>query len=144
MKKILGLTSAALLGVVALTGCSCGSKGTYTFDHVEYVVDGEVKESDCSDPKDENELAACLFVSMGNLKDTAITLKGNKLTMELDGEVEQEFFYKIEDGKILVSDKEDGEYKDFEAKYKFLGQLRFEMDINEDDDLIDYTIVFKK
>ena len=137
MKKVLGLTSAALLGVVALTGCSVGSKGTYTLAEVEYVVGDETKTTTCENPAGLEELAAC------SMKDFKITLgKKNKGTIEAYG-IESEIFYKIEDGKLMISYAEDEDYIDTGMVYKFAGKLVYEVDKDEDG-TPDYTMTFKK
>ena len=139
MKKLLSLTSVALLGVVALTGCSCGAKGTYTFDHIEYIVDGETKESTCENPSGLDEKAACTTAVFA--KEVTLILEGNKFITKMGDSQAAEIYYKIEDGKILVSDTEDGEYKDSGFKYKFMGKIVLE---EEEAEKGLRAIVFKK
>ena len=139
MKKILGLTSAALLGVVALTGCSCGSKGTYTFEKIEYVEDGETKTLTCENPEGLEEEMTCALAGA----DLTIVLESKNEIIFKVGDEESKGYYKIEDGKLLVSQKEDGEYTDSGYVYKFARKLIQEVDADRDGD-IDYTVTFKK
>lgn len=140
MKKVLSLASLALLGVVAITGCSCGSKGTYVFSHVEYEKDGEKVETTCENQSTENFLACTVALAD---RTTEYTLDGNKMITKI-GSVSSETFYKIEDDEIKTHTKEDAEeYVKTGLKYKFMGKLIREFDTNNDDKP-DYTIVFKK
>ncbi|MBR3891764.1 MAG: hypothetical protein IKJ30_06850 [Bacilli bacterium] len=118
MKKLLSLTSVALLGVVALTGCSCGKNGTYSFSHVEYKVGDKTETTNCEDitnldlVDDGAVIAAC---GMGKALGKFV-IDGNKMYPE--GEEDDAAFIKIEDGKIMASETEDGEYRETGFTYK--------------------------
>lgn len=131
MKKLLSLTSVALLGVVALTGCSCGKNGTYSFSHVEYKVGDKTETTNCEDTTNLGLTvkAAC---AMGKSMGTFV-IDGNKMYPE--GEEDDAAFVKIEDGKIMLSQTEDGEYKESGFTYKS-GKI-----IMSEDDI---SIVWKK
>ena len=114
MKKILSLSSLLLLGAITLTGCSCFKDGTYSFSHVEYTIDGKTHTTDCENTENLGLMvkAAC---AVGKLSE-GFTIDGNK--MYSVGNEDDSVFIKIEDGKLLTSDKEDGEYKHTGTLYK--------------------------
>ena len=131
MKKLLSLTSVALLGVVALPGCSCGKNGTYSFSHVEYKVGDETETTNCEDTTNLG-LTVKTACAMGKGIGTFV-IDGNKMYPE--GKEDEAAFVKIEDGKIMISETEDGEYEESGFTYKS-GKI-----IMSEDDI---SIVWKK
>ena len=133
MKKILGLTSVALLGVLALTGCSCSKNGTYEFSHIEYKVGEETKTTDCKNTEglDSMVVMACSMAE----EFPKFVIDGNKMYPEDDAD--EVAYIKIEGEKILMSETEDGEYIDTEMYTYKDGKIYMGMT----DDL---QIVFKK
>ena len=109
MKKLLSLTSVALLGVVALTGCSCGKNGEYTFSHFEYEVDGKTKKTDCKSTEGLPTQVKVVCSLKPNDTDIEYVIDGNLLTDKDSGIT---YFFKVEDKKIMVALTEDGTYSD--------------------------------
>ena len=141
MKKGILFTSLALLLSVVFTGCSCSKDGAYNFSHIEYAENGENKETDCSNPTGEREAEVCSLVSAIRFNELTINLEDKNISLILGDEAAEEGFYKIKDGKVLISETEDGEYVNiFED---------FNMDIRYDDKAIRihqdfFTIVYKR
>ena len=115
MKKLFSLL--ALLGVVALSGCSCSKEGTYVFDSIVTVEGEEEKAYYCTqediEEKPESEWVCSIFSGM------KVSLKDHKVVMEMydkDGnvieEARQEVDYKIEDGKFMVKEKDEENYEE--------------------------------
>ena len=115
MKKLLGLTSVALLGVLTLTGCSCGKNGEYTFSHFEYEEDGKTKKTDCSSTEGLPTQVKVVCALKPSEDDVLLVIDGNKMT---DKAGENVIYFKIEDDKIMVSETEDGNYTDSGMVYK--------------------------
>ena len=106
MKKILSATSLALLGVIALTGCSCKKDGTYEFHHIEYQDGGKTETTDC---KKTDDLPAEIAMACSLVDELpSYVIDGNKFFVE--GEELEEWFFKIEGEKILFAESEDGKY----------------------------------
>ena len=115
MKKLLSLTSLALLGTIALTGCSCGKNGEYTFSHLEYEEDGKTKKTDCSSTEGLPNQVKVVCALVPDESEVLLVIDGNKITSE-NGK--NSLFFKIEDQKIRVSATEDGNYTDSGMVYK--------------------------
>ena len=111
MKKGILFTSLVLLASVVFTGCGCSKDGTYKFAHVEYAENGENKQSDCSNPTGEREIEVCSVFTLIPFNEIEITLEDKAIAFTTGSNDEaEEGFYKIKDGKLLISDTEDGEY----------------------------------
>ena len=99
MKKILSLL--LIFGALVVSGCSCAQRGEYEFHSIRVKVGEEEKVYACSDADKLNPLVAqtCLAYD-----DTEIKLaKDDKILTLVEDVKVSEAWYKIEDGKLYVS-----------------------------------------
>jgi hypothetical protein len=118
MKKGIALTSLALLLTTTVAGCSCGKNGEYHVSHIEYVEDGETKETDCTNIEDL-PVTVGLFCQDYNLvvlsDDASFIVDGNTITFPESNGVT---YFKVKKHKVLISDTKDGEYTETDIIYK--------------------------
>lgn len=126
MKKFMGLSALLLGGAMFLTGCSCGEKGVYKFDSLEYTVGGETKTLTCSEEEVADQENAFVCLAFGGatyeLKDDGVLAITHTMGDESETEDAQ---YKVEDGKFFVRDDSEDEWTELGAIDN--GTLTFEI-----------------
>lgn len=129
MKKILSLLMIAC--VVVLTGCSCSKEGEYEFEY--FVL--EDKRYTCTDKQEVDPTTGPICAIYDDME--IFLSKDGKMSTKVDDVVVSEAWYKIEDGKLLVSlanKKSDDNYIE-RGTYK-RGKITLKID--------DLKVVFEK
>lgn len=118
MKLKSSLTSLALLLSVAITGCSCGKNGEYSFKHIEYTINNKTEKTDCSNVGElpTTIKGACSTIKYsGYLEGPVARIEENQIYFYGSG---TGLFFKIEEGMIKTSIEEEGEYLPTSWSYK--------------------------
>ena len=134
MKKVLGLSTLALAGVLTFTGCAISEEdgkawakengyvdskshiGKYEFEYIDY--DGEKYTCDSNDLPTEIQGLCSVF---GSNDDIAVTERRIKLVPDSSPSADENNYYYVlgVDGKVyLKNDVEDGYYYDDAIKFE--------------------------
>ena len=121
MKKILSFIM--IVCAVVISGCSCSKEGEYEF---EYFVLNDKKYT-CTDAQERDPITGPVCAVYDDME--IFLSKDGKMTKTVDDIVTEEAWYKIKDGKFLVSlaDKKTDDTYVERGKYK-MGRLSIILD----------------